>query len=360
MPKNTRRIVRRRVVSERVIGSSNPVARWGRESKSTCMDSIGGFFFGLLLFFITFSLPYCAAKTEKVSQDVAQWEVISAIAAAGYTGPALIEGTVEAASEIIPPIIDVDKPILAYHYIAERFETRYETHEETHTETRGGQDVEVVEEVTEEVQEWVTVDEDRSWAEVKLGGIRIDPAKCQMELPWVSKFHDTYASPSGEDMREEVSVVYAGAKVLLAAELESGQVKPQSKPYRLTTGSKDELVGQMHSEEESQRWFFLIASVILWVIAFNLMVGPAMIIFNIFPIKAIGTAIRVVIGVIALIMAIITTAVTYVVIAYWWVIALLMVVLAVAVVVTANRSRKAEPDLDVDEIDEPPEPVESS
>lgn len=359
MPKNTRRVVSRRVVSERVIGSSNPVARWGRESKSTCFDSIGGFFVGLLLFFITFSLPYCAAKTEKVSQDVAQWEVISTIESAGHTGPALVEGVVEAASEITPPVIDVDKPILAYHYLVERFETRLEPREKTETVTRDGQDVEVTTEELVEVQEWVTVDEDRTWAEVKLGGVRIDPQKCKMELPWVSKFHDTYASPSGEDMREEVSVVYAGAKVLLAAELESGQVKPQSKPYRLTTGSKDELVGQMHREEESRRWFFLIASVILWVIAFNLMVGPAMIIFNIFPIKAIGTAVRAIIGVIALVMAIITTAVTYVVIAYWWVIALLMVVLAVAVVVAANRGRQAEPDLDVDEIDEPPAPAES-
>ena len=45
-----RREISRRVVSRKVVGSANPIARWGRGSKSTCMDSLGGFFVGLLLF----------------------------------------------------------------------------------------------------------------------------------------------------------------------------------------------------------------------------------------------------------------------------------------------------------------------
>jgi len=357
MPKESRREVSRRVVSERVLGSSNPVARWGRESKSTCMDSIGGFFFGLLLFFITFSLPYCAAQTEKVSQDVAKWDVVTSVDAAAYSGSALVSGELIAASEITPPIIDVDKPILAYHYSVERFETRYETRTETEIKTIDGQDVEVTTEVEDKIEEWVIVDEDKAWATVKLGGITINPQKCKMDLPWVSKHSDSYTGPTGDEMREEVLVIYAGATVLLAAQFNDGQVAVESKPYRITTESKDQLVATMNTEEETRRWLFLIGSVVLWMIAFNLMTGPAMIILNIFPIKVIGAAMRVVIGVISFIMAAITTAVTYLVVAYWWVIALLMVGVAVAIVVTANRDRKADPDFDLDDIDEPPAPA---
>jgi hypothetical protein len=304
-----------------------------------------------LLFFVTFALPFCAARTEKDSKDIAQLEVIPVAQAEAVAGKALVQGQLTAASEISAPISDLDRPILAYRYSIERYEPHLETRTETRTEIEGGQEVEYTDEITEEVWEWETLDSDQDWAQVQLGTIRVDLQKCDRhDLDWTKTFSDAYTDvETGYDMRETEEVIYAGTSVILAAEFEGGQVATDPDFYRLTTGAKDELVGQMHKEEETQRWVLIVLSVILWAVSFNLIVGPAFILLNIIPIKAIGATARGIFGVIALIMAAITTAVTYIVIAYWWVIALLMVVLAVVLVVVANRNREAEPDLDLPE-----------
>ena len=345
-----RRVVSRRTVKRRVVGSANPIARWGRDSKTTCFDSIGGFFVGLLLFFVTFALPFCAARTEKDSKDIAQLDVIPVAQAQAVDGKALVQGQLTAATEISPPIEDPERPILAYRYALERYEPHDETRTETRTEIEGGQEVEYTDEVIEEVWEWEILDSESDWAKATLGTINLDLQKCTHDLDWKSLFSDKYTdADTGYDMRESVEVIYAGDSVILAGEFAGGQVIAGADFYRLTTGTKDELVGEMHQEEETQRWVLIVLSVILWAISFNLIVGPAFILLNIVPIKAVGAAARGIFGVIALIMAVITTAVTYIVIAYWWVIALLMVVLAVALVVVANRNREAEPELDLPE-----------
>jgi len=353
-----RRVVSRRTVKRRVVGSANPIAKWGRDSKTTCFDSIGGFFVGLLLFFVTFALPFCAARTEKDSKDVAELEVIPVAQAQAIDGKALVQGELTAASQITPPIEDPERPILAYRYALERYEPHEETRTETRTEIEGGQEVEYTDEITEEVWEWETLDSESDWAEAMLGSINVDLQKCTHNLGWKSLFSDKYTdADTGYDIRETVEVIYAGDNVILAGEFAGGQIVADADFYRLTTGTKDELVGAMHQEEETQRWVLIVLSVILWAISFNLIVGPAFILLNIIPIKAIGAAARSIFGLIALIMAVITTAVTYIVIAYWWVLALLMIVLAVVLLVVANRNREAEPDLDLPEEPEQ-EPIE--
>lgn len=333
----SKREVGRRVVGTKVLGSANPVARWGRSTKSTCWDSIGGFFAGLLLFFVAFALPTCAARTEKVSNQIKRLSVESPEAVASKSGLALVSGTLDAAGTLTVPKGSSTGHIAAYRYRTADYETKLVTRNETRTEVRGGKDVEITEEVTEEVTDWVEkVNELRYASGWRLGGINLNPERASLDLPW----EQTYSEDDGKH-RESVEVIKAGGTALLATQLENGQVASQPKLYRLTSKNQEQLVQQMHSSEEAGRWGLLILSVILWTVSLNLIIGPAMILLNIFPIQQIGTMVRGVITFVSFIISCILAATVYVLVKFWWLVALLLIALTIAVVMAAQK-RKTE------------------
>ncbi|MCC7478519.1 hypothetical protein IT575_08680 [bacterium] len=347
------RIVRergRRIVRTRVLGSSNPVARWGRESKATCMDSFGGFFLGILLFCITFALPYCAATQEKDSKDIAKLEVRDVAAGVPSDGKALISGPLTATNTPVPPLDSrtgaqkAGTTIIYYQYTMDLWQTHTETHTETRTVTENGQDIEITEEVTEDVSEWVNQRDERRWAQLSVGTVIVNPERCDIDLPEI----EIYRQELPNQRREVVTAILLPDQVLLAAELQSGQVAPEPDFYRLTTKSKDELVASLNSAEESSRWIKIVLSVILWTVALNLIVGPAMVIFNIFPIKAVGCGLRALVGLVSFLTALALTFTMYVAIRYWWAVVLALILLT-WLLVTVVKKGKAEPDLSVPE-----------
>jgi len=355
MSEEKRREISRRIVGRRVVGSANPVARWGRQTKATCWDSIGGFFLGLVLFLVTFSLPYCAAKTEKDSKQLAM-EVTPVAQATALDGIATVQGAVTAGSRLQPPYAETDKPVLAYDFLRERYETWEETHTETHTRTENGQDVEYTEEVTEEVSGWKELQHDEQWAPIKMGSINIDRQKCRIELPWQEVFNQTFED-EGWQIRDTVKVIYAEPSAYLYAEFAGGQLAPDPDFCRLSLRGPEEQKSQMHKEEEGGRWFKIIAAIILWTISLNLLLGPAMLLINIIPIQQIGCAVRAVLTFVSFLIACLMTFVTYTFIRYWWVFVLLLLILAAVVIYNAMQRRGAEPELDLDAGLEPePEP----
>ncbi|MBN2082436.1 hypothetical protein JW859_09545 [bacterium] len=359
MSNKSGREISRRIVSRRVVGSANPFAKWGRESKSTCLDSIGGFFFGALLFLVTFALPFCAARTEKDSQDIAKLQVTPVAEVGSIEGKGIVSGAVMAGDVLTPPAGSPAGPILAYDYLLERYEYWEETHEETRTEVENGKEVEYTEEVTTQHEGWREKEHDVKWAPVKLGNVVINPQKCRIRLPWVEILSKEFEDLQTHDkLRHAVKVIYAGQEVLLAAEFSGGQIKGEPDFYELTNQSKDELVAAKHGEEEAGRWLRIVAAIVLWTIAFNLMLGPAMVLINIFPVKAIGAGLRFVLTIVSFLIACLITFVTYTFIRYWWVFVLLMVGLAVWVIISANQKRKAEPAEDMD-LDLDPEPEDT-
>lgn len=346
----TRRVIRSRVTGKRVIGSVNQVAKWGRDSKQTCVDSLGGFFFGVLLFFVPFGLTYCAATTEKDSQDIASLSIIMAEDAATVSGAALVKGVVESATTVQPAIaVEGGKEILFYDFLVRREETRIEQQQRTETVIENGQEVELT--ITEDVEvtEWVTVEQHTQWGDLRLGSIRIDPKKCKVELPRRVTFSDSYTdNETGEPWEEKQLVIYAGNPAILVAEFDNGQVVPDPDYYILTTKSKKELVAQLNLAEEQSRWFKVILAIVLMTISFNLMLGPAMLLINIFPIKQIGTVLRFVLFICSAILSTAIVGATYVFVRFWWVIVLLILGLAVWIVVEAGKNREVDPDMEID------------
>ncbi len=347
----SRRVVRevsRRVVNERVLGSANPVARWGRGSKATCLDSLAGFVIGIVLFCASFALPFYAARTEKDSRDVAKLTPVSADQAAGISGNALLSGVLQSDNTLRVPKGSASG-ILAYRYTVEDLVTRPETRTETHTEVQNGQDVEVTEEVTEMVEKWETTLEDEKWQPLRLGALTIDRTQAQIELPWETIFNEMR---SNQKHRETVEVIQGGVAVLLACELQDGAIVAQPDFYKLTSKNKDELVAQMNTAEETGRWGLIIASIVLWTISLNLLIGPLMILINIIPVKAVGGVVRGIVTFVSFIIACLMTWIVYVAVRYWWVIILVMAAIAVWLIVALNRNRQAQPNLEP----EPPGP----
>jgi hypothetical protein len=342
--------VSRRVVSERVLGSANPVAKWGRESQSSCMGAFGGFFIGLLLFFVTFALPYCAARTEKDSKDVSKLDVITTEQAATYSGKALVQGVLQSDGTIRAPKGDASG-ILAYKYTVEDLVTKPMKRNETHKEVRNGQEVEVTEEVTEMVEEWETTHADEQWQPLRLGGITIDRNVAMIDLPW-NPAYDVLSQ--NQKHRESVDVVKGVLDVLLACELKDGAMVPIPDFYILTSKPKDQLVSQMNATEETNRWLLIIASIVLWTISLNLLVGPLMLFINVVPIKALGALARGAVTFVSFIIACMVTWVTYVAVRYWWAIVILLALLAVWLLVAVNRHRQARPQLEPEPTDQPP------
>ncbi|MCB1218768.1 hypothetical protein KDL44_15390 [bacterium] len=352
-----RREVSRRVVNEKVLGSANPMARWGRDSKQSCFGAFSGFFIGILIFFLTFMLPFSAARTEKDSRDIGKLDVMKVEDASGFSGKALLSGTAEPVEQLRVPRGTASN-IIAFRYTVEKYETRIEEHDETHTEVRNGKDVQVTERVQEEVTEWVT-DKDRSreeWSDVRFGHLLLESGSAgpRFDIPWQEIFRE---GDEGTKLRETVEIKQGGQPCLLAIEMKDGNVVAEPDFFRLTDKTKDQLVSTMDSEEEGGRWMKIVFSVILWTIAFNLMLGPAMLMFNIFPVKQVGGCARGIVGFMAFLAAIVTTWITYVLTKFWWVIVLLIVGLAVFMVVRAMQPGKAEPDMDLDDDPEPGEPA---
>lgn len=349
MPDRIVREVGRRVTGTRVLGSSNPVARWGRGSQKTCMDSFGGFFIGILLFCITFALPYCAATQEKDSKDLAKLEVKDVATGVPSDGKVILTGPLTAVAIPTPPLDDrtasekYGTQIIYYRYVLELWQTHTETHSETRTITENGQDKEITEEVTEEVTEWVPQQDQERWAQLTLGTVLINPEVCKMDLP----SQQIYFKEVPNSRRETVTaILLPGSDVLLATELAAGQVAPKPDFATLTTKGKDELVAEMNSAEEASRWLKIVLSVVLWTISLNLIVGPAMVLFNIFPIKAVGCGLRAIVGVVSFLIALALTFTLYVAIRYWWALAL-CVILLVWLLVTVVKKGQPAPDLDV-------------
>lgn len=347
------RIKSRRVINEKIIGSANPVARWGRDSKQSCFGAFSGFFVGVVMFGLTFLLPFNAARTEKDSKDVAKLQQMAVAEAADFSGKALLSGKAEAVSRLQVPRGSASD-IFAFNYTVEEYITHDVTRTETHTEVRNGKEVQVTEEIVEEVTEWIE-NKDRSrneWTDIRFGHLSLQHGQSglKIDLPWREIYKQ---GDEKTKLRETVEVVDGNKECLLAVEMKDGQVVAKPDFFRLTDKNKDQLVAAMNSEEESSRWMLIFFSVVLWTISFNLMLGPAMLLLNIIPVKQVGGCARGIVTALSLVAAIITTWITYVFTRYWWLIVLMLVGAAVWMMMRARSSAEAHPDMDMDDDSEP-------
>ncbi|MBU0976203.1 MAG: TMEM43 family protein [Patescibacteria group bacterium] len=169
------KILSERVVSRKVIGSANPIAKKFRSFKG----SFGGICIAPILIIIAFGILFYSEKFKKNSEVVEQLTLETATEVTADSGMHKIKGTPVVDTPIKAPEVG---DVLYYSYKEQKYEEVEKTEEETITTIENGQEVEETIERVKLVDEWVDKESKSEWAGFKLGNYTISPNGADLEL----------------------------------------------------------------------------------------------------------------------------------------------------------------------------------
>lgn len=339
----SRKVISSKVVQRKVLGSANPMAKGFRDAKSGCMDSVGGIFTGIIIFLLAFWPAWCSVGgVEKVSAQIAELPIQTSAEAVGSTGMVKIMGD----AEINDPIdfrmecasqrqnIDV----FWYEWELKEYKTHTETVTRTDTKIENGQEVEYTYEDEEEVQDWEKINSETDIvSEFSMGDIRVRPGNASLRI----NNKETCDDPGREEIGEQwLTVNYIPVdnidELLVVGYLDNDIISGGEK-FIITDMGDEALVSTLATEESSARTMLTILAVVMFFIAFNLIIGPLLFLLNYVPV--IGGGLRTMIGIGSLILAIIWVLLLKFIFAFWWLIILIVIILVVLLVM-ASKKRK--------------------
>jgi hypothetical protein len=345
----TRRVISSTEVGRKVLGSSNPMAKGFRKAKGGCADSVGGIFFGIILFMLAFWPAWCSVRgVESVSKNVDAIPLMTAAQAAGASGMVKIQDTPEDIEYISLDLecrdINEEIDVFWYTYTLKEYTEHYETQTRTETRDEGGQEVEHQYEDQVLVQDWETIDEETEVADsFMLGEIEVDPGTAQIRLENTQTCEDKGREEIGEQwLTVEYLPVDDVTQIMVVGEISGNKIR-SGDPFIVTDHSPESLVSAMAGEEKGARMGLTILAIILYFVSFNLIIGPLLFLLNYVPI--IGGGLRFGIGIGSLILAIVWVFLLKFIIAFWWAIILVLIILIVLLI---NFAKKKHHD------DEPP------
>lgn len=332
-----------RLVSEQVVGSSNPVARFGRSVSS----SVGGIFFGIILIIGSFGLMWFGERQPEYSKIVAALPLIHE-APVTQTGLIKLQAQPEVTQVLIEP--KTNAPVLYYHYLKQEYKKVKEVRTETRTVQQNGQDVQQTYERDEYVDQWVDVVSDKKWAAFRLSNLNVTPTNASLHVSLKTLFDQerpvsagiqpyTVTTPDtlpATRMREIVTGISADTQLLIVGEAITGSITG-GKPFIISDKSNDVLITEMKSTESAIYWGLKFATWLLMTIGFVMLFGPISVVLNILPGlgKAFNGILFIVFGVLSAILVALGTAV----IRYWW--AVLIVIVALIILAISKSRSKA-------------------
>jgi hypothetical protein len=307
------------------------------------MDSIGGIFVGFILFGLAFWPAWCSVKgVQEISKQIEALPLQTAADVAGGSGLVKIHGEPEGIDAVNLEIDDENEDyyeefdVLWYHQKLQE----YKTHPETRTETviENGQEVEKT--IEEQVEDWETESEETETADFSLGDVEIRPGGSDI----IITDYETYDSKGRERIGEQwLTVDYVPVdqvrEMLVVGDLINDAIS-SGKPFIVTDLSDAELIARKATGEAGQRTGATILAIVMFFLAFNLLIGPLMFMLKFIPV--LGPAIRFGIGIGSLILAVVLVFLLKFIIMFWWLILVLLAVLVVLLVVVASR-KKHEP-----------------
>lgn len=320
-----------RIVSESVVGSSNPVARFGRKFS----DSVSGIFFGLILIAIGFGLVWFGERQKEYSKDVAAIPMVTTVASV-QTGMVKVQAVPVASPALVAPL--TSESVVYYTYKKEEYRKVKETRNETRTVQQNGQDVQQTVQRDVYVDKWVDVGSDKKWATFSVGGAAVDGTGASLSYIKLKKLYEKeQPAPVGGEVqktREVVEGIPTSAALLVVGEVANGAIKSGT-PFIITDKSNDELLAAMQSSESWKYWGFKIAAWLLMTIGFVMLFGPITTLLNILP--GLGSLVS---GVLFLVFGILSAIIVLlgtVVIRYWWAVLGVLILLVIGAVVMAKR-----------------------
>jgi len=354
------RLTSSRVTGRKVLGSANPLAKGFRDTKKGCADSVSGIFLGFILFALAFWPAWCSVRgVEEVSKAVEALPLVAAEDASGQSGMIRIFGEPSDIDYIELDIeceeIDETADVFWYHFKLQEYTEHEETRERTETRTEGGQEVEYTVEDTVMVEDWEVIEDSTDVAgSFKLSDIEIDTRRAELRLTDFETCEDKGRERLGEEwLLIEYIPIDEMNEIAVVGDLQDDEIG-SGEPFIITDQDPDELVSAMATEEKGSRTMLTIVSIIMFFIAFNLIIGPLLFLLNYVPV--IGAGLRFGIGIGSLILAIILVLILRFIIAFWWVILILLAVIIWVLIAMAKKKSSVEPE--VEEAEAEPAPVE--
>jgi len=358
-------IISSKVVSEKVIGSANPIARFGRNMKS----SFSGIITGILLIIGGIILCIVADSINlKTHKTISALELKSADSiSADQTGMVKINGRPTLTIPLVTP--KTQAPSLYYDYTVEELKRIPEKKERTQTVTRDGQDIEQTIEETVCNDQWQNITSDNKIAEFKLGPIIIkgENAKTVFDLSTVYNkdtdrpalpgefdynicyFNPKIGKPANSDiqgellpipttvkMREIVRVIPPDYNMIVVGELNGGLIS-SGNPFIISNQTNDALIATVKGQERMTYWIMKLISFLLLMIGFTMLVGPLLALTSVIPgiAQLASLGVYLVSGILALVIVVLLT----VLVKFWYLIIILLIALIVWLIVKAKNKK---------------------
>lgn len=330
------RIISERVVSRRVIGSANPIARKFRKLKG----SIAGVGCGPILIILALGILFYGEKFQRSSKIVEQLTLETAEEVSVTSGMHKMSGKSNVTTAAKAPELG---NVLYYTSSKQQYQEVEKTETETVTKIENGQEKEEVIERTKLVDEWVNIETESKWAEFKLGDYEVKTSGADLKLALSKKeyredFGDYYELTSGisntdeiGDYRLVVQYLSVDTELLVVGQISGSTIGSGGDVFIITTKTDSELISEMKATETTLYWVTKGGSWLLLTIGLLMIIGPILSLLDFIPIagQAANCVASVVAGVIALGIVIAGTLI----IKFWWLCIGLSVIGVVALVV---------------------------
>lgn len=323
-----KRVVSRRVVSEKVLGSSHPLARTGRKAKSTISSRIGGIFWGILLVIASFVILWFSEGLAEYSKVIKDLPLLSPTEAVSETGLVKVHAVPTIEKQKSAP--NSREEVLYYIFTEHNLEEVEVKSYDTEIVEIDGQDVERTIETIEMEDQWVLKEEKQDWAEFSLGDIAIDPDKASLYFDYDILSDETYA-----DTKKKTVAVPEDDEIIVVGEIKDQEIKGGT-PYMISNYSDEELISSLESSENFTYWLLKILAVLAFAIGFYMVLGPILLVLDVIPV--LGKLAKSLIFVVALILAVVVMSIFTVLIKFWYLIGL-VVVIVVVIVIAKNKDK---------------------
>jgi len=359
-----------RVISTKVLGSSNPIAKKFRSIKS----AVSGIGCGIILLIVGLVLVYNSIYgVKEYSKIVAALQLKNSAEITSNEELVKVSGTV---SNTVPLSVTYDKcsdkfcnPMLikpvtegnmfSYDLTKQRYEIVKTVRQETRTKEFAGQETEETVEVTEYKEQWVTKDTKKAFSYFNLGNIKIEGnetaktiysttettsktiSDVKIDNPGSLENYGQQPGPmvGATQLLLNAVPVLDGKQVIVVGKFENGSIK-SGDPFIITTNSEEKLIEALGTEESFQRVALLIFAWLALFIGLTMLIAPILELVNWIPL--LGGAAKFVAGIIAFITATMIVLGSYVLMRFWYVFIILFVIIIVVAIKLVMGAKKKE------------------
>jgi len=355
------------VVTSRVLGSANPIAKKFRAIGSSFQGIGCGIIFliiGVVLIYLSVNgvteySKIVASLSLKTPDQVAVNEGLVKISgktdnvtATKYSYIKCVTKSCDATTNAVQEIPN----LLNYTVEKERFEVVKKTTTETSTREENGQQVEdKTTKITYE-EEWVSKGSTSGWAQFYMGGIKIKPndntklmaemvtqtvelVKTDNTIDPLNTYGQTVSDSVGTVRITVNSLPVSDINFIVVGNVSNGQIT-SGDPFIITDQSDAELISSLKTEESTQRTMYIVGSWVLIFLGLSMLFAPIIELIDIIPLA--GGPAKFVAGIVSAILTTVIVASGWLFIKFWYVFVILfIVVIIVAVKLVIGAKKKA-------------------